>query len=81
MKTIEYKFKGTRRKINAIGEPEKFTGIVYRQTGTMSPLEAMDTYRKDMYENNFEHILFTSCFIRKNNLWVEIPMLQALEME
>lgn len=81
MKTIEYKLKGTRRLARAIGEMEKFTVTVSRQLGTMSAREAMDTARESMYEDGWEHILFTFCAIRVNRRWQEIPMLEALELE
>lgn len=81
MKTVEYKLKGTRRKVGAIGIMTRFTVIVSRQTGTMTALDAMNTARESMYYDGYEHILFTSCLIKKNNAWVEIPMMQALELE
>jgi hypothetical protein len=81
MKTIEYKFKGTRRKIGAIGKHVNFTVTVSRQVGTMTPREAMDTARESMYEDGWELILFTFCAVRKNSRWQGIPMLEALGLE
>lgn len=81
MKTIEYKLKGTRRQVRAIGNMEKFTVTVSRQIGTMTAKEAMDTARESMYQDGFEHILFTFCAIRVNRRWQVIPMLEALGLE
>jgi hypothetical protein len=81
IKTIEYKFKGTRRKVGAIGKPEKFTITVFRQVGTMTPKDAMDTARESMYQDDWEMILFTSCAVRVNRHWQAIPMMEVLGLE
>lgn len=81
MKTIEYKLKGTRRKVGAIGKMEKFNVAISRQTGTMTPREAMDTARESMCQDGYEHILFLSCAVRVNRRWQGIPMLEALGLE
>lgn len=81
MKTIEYKLKGERRKVNAIGKPERFAVTVSRQTGTITAKQAMDTARESMYQDGYEHVLFTSCSIKKSRAWVNIPMTQALGLE
>lgn len=80
-KTIEYELKGTRRLNGAIGKPEDFTVTVSRQTGTMTPLDAMTTARESMYEDGYDHILFTSVAIKAGKTWKNIPMLEALELE
>ena len=81
VKTVEYKLKGTRRLASAIGAMQKFTVTVSRQQGTMTPREAMDTARESMYQDGYEHILFTSCAIREGRRFVQIPMMQALGLE
>lgn len=81
MKTIEYKLKGTRRKVGAIGIFPKFTVTVSRQIGTMTPREAMDTARESMYQDGWEYILFTSCAVKKSGKWINVPMLEALGLE
>lgn len=80
-KTVEYRLKGSRRKVGAIGKHEGFEVTVFRHTGTMTPREAMETTRESMYQDGWEHILFKSCEIRNGNAWQGISMLKALGLE
>lgn len=80
MKTT-FKLNGTRRQAGAIGKPEDFSVEVSRQTGTMTPRQAMDTARESMYQDGFDHILFKACFIKAGRTWKSIPMMEALGLE
>jgi hypothetical protein len=80
-KSIEYRLKGTRRKVGAIGKMQPFTVYVSHQIDKITPAQAMDTARRSMYQDGFEHILFKSCSVRIDKQWKEIPMLEALGLE
>jgi hypothetical protein len=78
---IAYRLQGTRREARAIGEPEKFTVTVSHQLDEITPKRAMESARKVMYDDGYDHILFTHCAVLKGKRWVEIPMMKALGME
>ena len=78
---VEYRLQGTRNEARSPGEPEKFSLTVSHQLDKITPKQAMDSARQVMYDDGFDHILFTACAVREGNRWVEITMLEALGLE
>ena len=68
-----YKLTGLFRKTTDIGEMQKFKVDSIGST----PKIAMENIRLEMYTDGYQYILFQHVFLDG----VEIPMMQALELE
>lgn len=78
---VDYKLTGTRRESHAIGEFQPFEVFVSHDIDNITPRQAMDSARQSMYNDGFDHILFTHVYLRQDKMWIEIPMLDALGLE
>lgn len=77
----DYRLQGTRREYKAIGEFQTFEVFVSHDVDVITPKQAMDSARTSMYNDGYDHINFINVAIRKNKRWVQIPMMEALELE
>lgn len=74
----KYQIKGTRVKM---GKTESFSVTVSILQGELSPMGAMTTARRSMYEDGYYDILFTSIAKKTGQRFVTIPMMEALGLE
>lgn len=78
-KPLKYRFEGTYRKQNAMGDMQKFT-VQYHG---MTALQAMDVIRDLLYKSGYDSILFKKAFSRVDgrHRWEEMNMMEALGLE
>lgn len=74
---MKYRLKGTSRLSSSIGAMDPFKVEIKAP----SPRDAMDQHRARLYNAGRDCILFKTCEVRQGKAWVNVPMMQALELE